>query len=359
MPERDPFLARGAYADAGRYDGQPTALPASARSLPGAYAEEEGGFMSSLPASLRGLAENMHNDDWKAGHEALLPGQGKQRKGLRFHAQSVATMVLLPWMAFVLVCVTVGVFLSQTPTAATCVVSFCVAVSVLFMYLHFFFIQGGGPMYLYLGILGLLAVSSGWTAGKSVNESDMAQFWAQQNLAAVNNTYAAIAPTSRAASLPDAFVIQFTENTRLDLRRVMGHVAADGTTYCVAPILDETQLTEVEFWAAGTNCCESRRSFKCSDALNPTARTGVVISDRGTTYNIERHKQFITAANQAASFYSLHTPETPIFVRWATDANTGHTEHLHDGVLSLVGWCFLYLVVSIFIAVVLHWSNSK
>ena len=36
--------------------------------------------------------------------------------------------------------------------------------------------------------------------------------------------------------------------------------------YCVAPILDPSSTTRVEFWAVGMDCCAERGDFQCGDA---------------------------------------------------------------------------------------------
>ena len=47
----------------------------------------------------------------------------------------------------------------------------------------------------------------------------------------------------------------------------------DGSTFCVAPIVDSEANASVQFWAAGVDCCGGR--FDCDDAWDGKAHAGV------------------------------------------------------------------------------------
>lgn len=52
-------------------------------------------------------------------------------------------------------------------------------------------------------------------------------------------------------------------------------LAQDGSTYCVAPIVDAA-TSSVQFFAAGIDCC-SRGNFECDDAWDEKAHAGLVL----------------------------------------------------------------------------------
>lgn len=75
-------------------------------------------------------------------------------------------------------------------------------------------------------------------------------------------------------------MILWTEDTSLDSLRSVGFKSKwTGQTYCVAPIVDGvmSNIDPVSYWAVGENCCNSRSSFWCGDAGNPTTRSSLVV----------------------------------------------------------------------------------
>jgi len=124
-----------------------------------------------------------------------------------------------------------------------------------------------------------------------------------------SNSYANILATEPAESYANAGKIVFAAGTRVDSNLALGY--KDGTTYCVAPIIDEMMSGVVEFWAVGTDCCNVRGSFQCDDAWTSKARSGVVLRD--PTGN------FMRAVRQAEASFELAASVKPVFVRWVVD----------------------------------------
>jgi len=216
-------------------------------------------------------------------------------------------------------------------------------------------------IYLYLGFLGIGAVFMGYTAGNRLYERDMGEHWLQGSRVKYENVTA----THMADALPDAGIIGFTAGARIDMRRVLGfRPAGTQTTYCVAPVLDDTQASEqythlwgdVQFWAVGIDCCGSHWGFWCDDAQVPgTAHNAVVISGVYSSYAMERYKVFQKAAHNAAAFYHLTTPETPVFVRWVQQ--TEAAQHgFRDAMLRFFLMSVLYAIVSVLLAPTLSLS---
>merc|ERR1740117_645005 len=104
----------------------------------------------------------------------------------------------------------------------------------------------------------------------------------------------------------------------LDLNRVVGYTE-HGHTYCVAPIMDGSQVSEANFWAVGRDCCDHRWNFNCGDARNPLAKAGLVYQDSAELFAPHFRAQYDAAARQAASVYSIAIPERPVFLTWTLD----------------------------------------
>merc|ERR1719235_1022190 len=131
----------------------------------------------------------------------------------------------------------------------------------------------GGQWFMFLGTLGFVAVIFGTLAGLYNYHTHMFQYWSYDE----NRSYTNVLPSEPAAAHGDAGKMVFANTARVDTTRAVGYKA--GTTYCVAPILDDAQLDRVEYWAAGIDCCPSRGDFVCDDAWNPKAKSGVVVMD--------------------------------------------------------------------------------
>jgi len=160
--------------------------------------------------------------------------------------------------------------------------------------------------------------------------------------------------------LKDAAAVTFLPGTRVDTRRILGFRSAEedpGTTYCIAPVLDlvAAELSEVRYWAVGTDCCEPAWGFSCGASLSTTARSGVVIRDlQGSTRAALQYKLYKEAAEQAAAMYQLGTPGESIFVTWSEDAE-GEVGFGFD--LALLYCCILsaiHLMLSVVGAAFMH-----
>merc|ERR550537_821201 len=148
-----------------------------------------------------------------------------------------------------------------------------------------------------------------------------------------NRSYSNVLPTEPAEAHADAGKIKFSHTARVDTTRAMGYKA--GSVYCVAPILDDTQLDRVEYWAAGIDCCPSRGDFNCDDAWNPKAKSGVVILDSNALIPT-KHDFYMKAAKEAEAAYQLSSAEEPLFVRWVADPQGIQDDYWRAGVGFLV-----------------------
>lgn len=279
-----------------------------------------------------------------------------QKRGQpHFNVQSIVALIAYPWFAFVLVtCI-----FALPPQGwvwrviAAFVFLICQALAGLLALVYY---SGRkGPIYLYLGALFSLATIAGCWAGTQVFDQEMVNYWMQHE----GEVYSNIAPSSSAAAVKDASIIQFSTEARVDLRRVLGfRPQGSDVTYCVAPVLDSTQQQQAQFWAVGTDCCEPLRSFLCDDSGNPGARSGLIVSGLGSNFAAQQYARFQEAAQQAALLYGLTTPKEPALVRWFQDAADVQKSVLGSSILEIFLMSFMYLMASVFVAAWLHLSAA-
>lgn len=276
-------------------------------------------------------------------------------RGVNMHMRSVAALVFVPWACFAAMVVA---FALLPPGGPWRLLALLIWMGCLGFAAVCYFVQGQrtGPLYKYMGVLVLVACVAAPVAGQKIFETDMTQYWMHKNGVA----YRGVVPSKPADAYQDANLIDFSAMSRLSLRQVLGNrPQGSRTTYCVAPIIDaRSPSKEVNFWAAGLDCCEPLRSFLCGDAANAEARTGIVMPSSTSQYAADRWDLFRKAASDAAELYGLTLPERPIFVRWHVDAKAVQSESLHQGIVEVILISFIYLMVSLFVAAWLHWTSA-
>merc|ERR1719181_428636 len=101
-----------------------------------------------------------------------------------------------------------------------------------------------------------------------------------------NRLYHDVQPTTPAKAHPDAIVLKFTSDTKVDDTKALGMKVSEslyGRTFCVAPVLIEGQQ-RVEYWAAGVDCCTERGGpghggFTCDEADQVGVSQATVVRD--------------------------------------------------------------------------------
>jgi hypothetical protein len=183
-----------------------------------------------------------------------------------------------------------------------------VALSVTFMAMETSGRFGGG-WYMFLGMLSLVAILAGNICGMYIYSEYFMQYWAYDQ----NRSYSNVLPSEPAAAHADAGKIEFAPTARIDTTKAVGYKS--GAVYCVAPVMDETQTSRVEYWAAGVDCCKQRADFGCGQADVPTAHSGVVILDANSWFSTN-HDFYKLAVKQAEAQYDIVSAPEPIFVQW-------------------------------------------
>lgn len=349
----------------GRYDGDPVAhatlAAESARGFDGQGMDSAKSGPPRAAMLVEEVRQQLLQDRWdrEHGEAQALTGPGSMdfvEPVMHFHGQSVVVLVMVPWAVFAVV---TALFALTCPATfwsglAYFVILVAVANSGLLIFVHAALDKG--RIYLLLGALCLVSVVLGCTAGKILYDRDMAEYWLNMSRPARSD----VEPTALAASYRDASVLHFTDATRVDLHRVLGfRPEEDRLTYCVAPLLDDSQQDHVEFWAVGVDCCEPLWGFYCGDVLIPTARSGAVLPAMASSYTSRRYTRYLDAAHQAASLYHLTIAEEPVFVHWVQDPATERSRELRDGIVGVVLFCIAYLLVSLLLAAWLHWSSAR
>jgi len=259
-------------------------------------------------------------------------------------------MIMLPWMIFTLL-VTLFTFCYHH---FHYIVWFMVLVFVTIAVLFFVVSPRNkkGPMYKYLGFLCSLAIVFGIILGMYDYYEFMLIYYSYNEY----RVYTDVLPSEPAAAHADAGTMVFTEDSRVDTTKALGYKA--GTVYCVAPILDDSQASRVEYWAAGVDCCSQRADFNCDDSWDPKAKTGVVIIDNGSIVT-SKYDMYMKAVKQAEAAYGALAAPKPIFVRWVTDPVKVEQEYWTWGVGFLVISSAIYLFVSIVLGGLLHMAQRN
>lgn len=277
----------------------------------------------------------------------VKPPHVASRGGCLEHVMSVAMLALLPWLQFVVIMLAFTFQGGHRTMMAWALLLLTLAFASLAQTLDKS--NKRGPMYMYIAVLGVVAVASGFLCGNFVYGMYTSQWWGLRIRAA----YANVPPTDSALSRDDGGVISFTSETMLDLNRVIGYTEMRHT-YCVAPIFDDTQQTQANFWAVGRDCCEHRWNFNCGDARDPRAKAGIVYQESPEFFATHWRAQYDAAARQAASVYGISIPERPVFVTWTIDPEALEEELWTQGSMWLWVFAGIHLVASIVVGVLLH-----
>jgi len=259
-------------------------------------------------------------------------------------------MVMLPWMMFSVIMVLFTFCYHHFSIIVWLLVIICTMMAVMFFVISPR--NKKGPMYMYLGFLCTLAIMLGIILGLYNHYEFMMTYWSYNEY----RVYTDVLPSEPAAAHADAGTMVFTEDSRVDTTKALGYKA--GKVFCVAPILDDTQSTRVEYWAAGIDCCSQRADFNCDDAWNPKAKSGVVVIDNGSpvTSNFD---MYMKAVHQAEAAYGVVAAKKPIFVRWVADPVKVETEYWTWGIGFLVCCSAIYLLVSIVLGALLHMAQKN
>jgi len=191
----------------------------------------------------------------------------------------------------------------------------------------------------WLGRLCMLTIVVAAVSGWLMYFQHLVYYWKLQDM----RVYTDVAASQSSAAFGDGSLFLWSDDTRLDSLRSVGFKSRfSGNTYCVAPVVDSTSSATgaINFYAVGENCCSPRASFRCDDARDVTARSGVAVLTpedvSGSLVNwILRGpvtSQYTPAIKlQAATFNNQVAPE-PKLVRWVKDPLAAKDKYWNDSV---------------------------
>lgn len=155
-------------------------------------------------------------------------------------------------------------------------------------------------------------------------------------------TYHKVYPSEQAATRNDATIITFAADSTIDVDRTYGYAdawSATGTVYCVAPVSASPSANErINYFAAGTNCCDERSNFQCGDARNQEAIGGIVIKDIADGYR--------KAIDGSSHAYGITVGTEFLLLRWTNDPVNYHEQLKHHTVVLLLVFSGVYLLLS-------------
>lgn len=274
------------------------------------------------------------------------------RSGAGFHAKSLALLILMPFAAFSAIVLSVAFTYFSEPLITWGIALLCLTVAGMCFLLSSF--NDKGPIYTVCGWLMLIATAAGLTFGLV----DFALFFCNYWWAVNGGDHYNVLPSEPAVAHVDASVITFSPSSKVDLMKTIGY--HDRAVYCMAPIMDSAQQDRVEYWAVGLNCCGTRSNFRCDDAADPTASSGVVLHRPASRVLPSDYDKFLIAAKEAAAAYDLIAADDPILVRWVKDPTKTIETMWVAGLGLLLTGLLVALVVFILLGSVLHmYSNKK
>lgn len=241
-------------------------------------------------------------------------------------AVTLLTTIVLPWVVFT--AAALAVTLAHHPDQYVRVFAVLTFAGV---FLLGFFLSFRVPQFKAstLSLLCLIAVVLGALAGGVAYCSGAIDYWAFDEHWQYTNVW----PTELASAHRDASALVFAQGTVPDVQKGSGYTMG-GHTYCVAPITMRDinlGIPDIQYWAAGRDCCEENERFTCDDASLDSARAGLVLRNRTRTF----YSAFVThevdyyaeAARRAkVKFNIASTEEEPIFVRWVWDLDAGRVD---------------------------------
>lgn len=221
-------------------------------------------------------------------------------------------MVLVPWSILVLMLVAYLLGGAYGITFILWLVPIVLVVtSGTFLCLHF---KAGNNAEVFLGLLCIGAVIIGLIAGVYAVSHSLQEYHRLTRGASYYN----VLPMESAGAKSDATTLAFTNFTYVAVNESFGFVDAINpvpTTYCVAPVTSGLNLnSRVQYWAAGTNCCDHRGNFWCGDAKRDGAHGAIVLPKSSRTL-----KGFKAAIHGAETAYGLKSGDDYILLNWSLD----------------------------------------
>lgn len=278
-------------------------------------------------------------------------GPTKWQFYMRTLGGTVAGALLAPWLTFIVIS---GLFMFVYAHSSRFVES--AVVMLLSIYItawiasHSLGQHPKGVIFFGCIVATVAATTTGYY-NYSLNVTQYYQFFDRRQ-------YTNVAADELAEAHRDASAIVFEPGTTPDATRPVGYLARD-SMYCIAPITSSDPPTpepDIQYFAAGLDCCQARTAFTCNDVGDKTARAGVVIGNRTEFVNALLRPElayYEEAAKVAVAAYGLTIAKKPIFVRWVKDLENGRDTPLRDGWIFWICTSLAYFALNLGIAIML------
>jgi hypothetical protein len=168
----------------------------------------------------------------------------------------------------------------------------------------------------------LFAVFMGSSFGWYIHERRV-QFWYGHQY---GERYGNVVPSELATAHADAAVIGFEHEAYVDIAQSVGYtpLGAWDDEFCVAPVVSPGFHGEIQYFAAGTNCCSVTKrgsTWTCDNFKSDGQHSGIVIFDTGVFYTKADH--YRDAIRMAAATWDLQVAKDTLIVRWVSAADVG------------------------------------
>lgn len=255
--------------------------------------------------------------------------------------------IFLPWLMFTLVVCCFIYFYHDYRWLVWSIVGASVLLGMLMV------AMGAGrsrSVHLAVGLLCLTATCVGTSLGVYLYDTYASTYWQLEDGA----EYQQVSPSSNGSNYADATTLSFSPDAFVDNTRTLGYMEA-GVVYCVAPVTSQKFSSAPQYWAAGKDCCDQRANFRCGDAANPLAKSGVAIQDDDL---LAKYK---TAIRMAEAVYQLDPTATGrVALSWTASAGSSLKEDLWASCLNLLFLSSgMYLVCSAAAALLLRKSVQR
>lgn len=196
----------------------------------------------------------------------------------------------------------------------------------------------------------LCAIVSGIVIGGLNFDHHMYPFFSY----AFHTDYGNVLPSEGAAAHADAGKIIWAASARVDHTRAVGFKAWH--TYCVAPVLDDSDMSKIGFWAAGLDCCGARGSFWCDEAGYPMAYGAVPLKEPQIV-GID-HSGFSKAIKLAEASFNIHAEKDPMLVKWLTNPVAYQWHMLYLGLAVYLMSCMVGGIFAVLVAVFINFNKD-
>lgn len=235
------------------------------------------------------------------------------------------THCLIPWCTL-MTCVLIWSFLYSTYIG-----HILMGIFVLVMSIEIFGLLMSNDKYVTgLGMTAIMVI--GMYIGRHNYVSHTFRYYAVQN----HRSYSNVLPDARAEEYRDAGKLVFADNAQLMTNMSVGFML-QSTNYCAAPIMarGDWSPTNVDFWAIGENCCDSRGNFHCGDAKDPKARGGVVFhdinhEDSKDSISDPLHLHYLKAVHSARDLHGLYGDDDPTLLIWGPNLKELHYKWMNE-----------------------------